>query len=142
MLELYSRVDCAFTDAEKEECIPVLCRIVELAQIVRKHGLLAVGDVEIAKEQNFFLKHGLQLAFDATHPDIIREILQTIILSDAREGAELLSRMIIAQGIVSLALGETPHLIAYRLTGMLGEEHSKKAADYAEKACLRAENWG
>jgi hypothetical protein len=64
---------------------------------------------------------------------MIKEILQTIILADARKGSELLSRMIIVQGIIGIVNGDNPrHMAQLRLLGMLGEEYMKKIDEYME----------
>jgi hypothetical protein len=114
---------------------------VELAQMVRQKGLLYL-DNEIPDEQNYFLKTALQLAVDSTHPEMIKEILQTIILADAHQGSGLLSRMIIMQGVICIVNGENPLQIAHlRLLGMLGEKYMKKIDEYmkdieaAQKRC-------
>ena len=129
MLELYLKLNCTFTDAEKEACIPTIKRIVELAQKVRMEGLLSLGD-ELKTEQNFFLKTGIGLAVDSFHPDYIKDFLQAIILSDNRKGSELLERMIIINGICCIVNGDNPRMIALQLAGMLGEEYLKKGAEY------------
>ena len=129
MLELYLKLNCAFTDAEKEACIPVIKRIVELAQKVRMEGLLSLGD-ELKTEQNFFLKTGIGLAVDSIDPETISGILQTLILADNRKGLELLERMIIVEGITEIVNGNNPVAIAVNLAAMLGEEYVKKGAEY------------
>jgi len=114
---------------EKEECIPVIERIVELAQKVRREGLLSL-EVEIPEEQNFFLQKGLQLAVDSIEPETIERLLQGMILADNRKGSELLSRKIIIQGIINIVNGNNPKAIYEILLSMLGEEYLLNSEQY------------
>ena len=129
MLELYFKLNCTFTDAEKEACIPTIKRIVQLGQKVRENGLLSLDDYT-KNEQNFFLKTGIGLAVDSIDPETISEYLQILILADNRKGFELLERMIITQGVLCIINGDNPRMTGLRLTAMLGEEYLKKGAEY------------
>ena len=129
MLELYRQLNCTFTDAEKEECVPVIARIMELAQQTRFKGLLSLDEPN-KTEPNFFLKTGIALAVDSYKPEEISEYLQTLILADAHKGSELLSRMIMAQGIIEIVNGNNPFAIAQKLSAMLGEEYMKRGPEY------------
>jgi len=129
MLELYLKLNCEFTDAEKEACIPIIKRIVELAQQTRLKGLLSLGD-GLETEQNFFLTTGLMMAVDSIDAETISEYLQILILADNRKGSELLERMIITTGILEIVSGNNPRAIALKLAAMLGEEYLKRGAEY------------
>ena len=129
MLELYKQLNCTFTDAEKEECVPVIARIVELAQQTRLNGLLSL-DESNKTEPNFFLQTGIGMAVDSYPAETISEFLQTLILADAHKGYELLSRLLIARGVIEIVNGNNPKAIAQILAAMLGEEYLKRGAQY------------
>jgi transcriptional regulator with XRE-family HTH domain len=116
-------------DSEKEECFPIIFHMVDLAQLVRRRGILSL-EFEMEEEQNPILKKGIQLAIDSTDPEQIKEILQSIISADGHKGAELLSRRIISQGIADIANGCNPLQIFERLLGMLGEDYVEKFSKY------------
>jgi chemotaxis protein MotA len=50
--------------------------IVDIAQDVRKNGLLSIDD-KIATYQDEFMRKGLQLAVDSIDPEMIRDIMET-----------------------------------------------------------------
>ena len=94
-------------ESEKEECIPVILRVVDLAAVVRRKGLVAL-EPEMEEEQNFFLKRGVQLALDGLMPEDISDFLEKLIEADARKGAELLGRRIMLRGIIDIVNGNNP----------------------------------
>jgi len=75
---------------------------------------------------------GLRLVVDATEPRAVEDFLQDMILADNRRGSELLSRLMITRGVVSIVNGENPRQIAFRLTAMLGEGYMKRLEDDKE----------
>lgn len=52
----------------------IIAKLVELAQIVRKDGILALEN-EVGNINNKFLANGLQMAIDGQEPGVIEEIL-------------------------------------------------------------------
>lgn len=115
-----------FTDADKEACKPVVTRVIELTAIVRKEGLLLLED-QIKEEDSFFLKTAIKLVVDAVEPDSVKEILQYLILADDYSGVELLSRLLIAEGVLAIQNGDNPRVSKERLTAMLGEKYLLQA---------------
>ena len=51
-------------------------QIVDVAQDVRKNGLLSIDD-KISTYQDEFMRKGLQLAVDSTDPELLRDIMET-----------------------------------------------------------------
>lgn len=115
-----------FTDADKEACKPVITRVMELAEIGRKEGLLMLED-QIKEEDSFFLKIAIELVVDAVEPDSVKEILQHLILADDYSGVELLSRLLITEGALAIQNGDNPQVLKERLTAMLGEKYLLQA---------------
>lgn len=127
-----------FTDADKEACKPVITRVMELAAIARKEGLLMLED-QIKEEDSFFLKMAIELVVDAVEPDSVKEILQKLILADDYSGVELLSRLLITEGALAIQNGDNPPLLKEKLTAMLGEKYllQTKITQEAEKEAAK-----
>jgi chemotaxis protein MotA len=122
MIDFIQRLNVQFTDEEKSACLPVIDRIVELATLARSKGLSALEQL-MENEKNFFLKTATMLIVDANDPDVVKEMLQKLILTANHCGAELLGRLIILQGIMRIAAGYSPRLIRQELNMMLGEKY-------------------
>ena len=107
---------------KKESCVHIIRRIVELAEITRRKGLLAL-ELELPEEQNFFLNTAIKLAVDSIYPDEVEKILQNLISAGNYSGVELVERQLIMQGMKSIIYGENPYQIAFGLLSLLGEEY-------------------
>ncbi len=122
MLGLFYKLNCSFTESEKEECKPIIYKIINLVNIARQKGVLVL-EMEMEQEQSLFLKTAIGLVVDGTDPALVKQILQNIILADKYVGSDLLSRLLIAEGILSVQQGENPRIIALKLSAMLGEKY-------------------
>lgn len=131
MRDFLLKLNCHFLDSEKEQCKPLIHKLVELSNLARSKGLLAL---EIEIEQDLFLKTAISLVIDGTDPELIKQILQNLILADRYSGFELLSRLLIAEGILAIQQGENPRIIALKLYSMLGEKHLFMADDTLSSA--------
>lgn len=125
MTELLLHLNCSFTQSEKQECVRFIKRIKSLANLARTYGILALEE-EMESEESFFLKTGISLIVDGTDPVLVKTILQNLILSDKYTGAELLGRLILAEGVLSIQQGENPRIIGLKLASMLGEEFVRR----------------
>jgi len=81
---------------EDSRQLEVVRKFIELAQVARRDGLLAL-DRALPEVEEPFMRAGLEMAVDGTEPDTIRDIMET-------EVASLLERHKVGQGIFS-ALG-------------------------------------
>ncbi|RME81769.1 MAG: motility protein A, partial [Zetaproteobacteria bacterium] len=73
----------------------VIQKLVELAQVVRKDGLLSL-EKHLASIENPFLKKGLQMAVDGQEPSVIEEVLFTEmekINERHQQGADMLTAL-------------------------------------------------
>ncbi len=73
----------------------IVAKLVELAQIVRKDGILAL-ESEVSKIDNEFLAKGLQMAIDGQEPHVIEDVLYTEMdkLSERHsQGADMLTAL-------------------------------------------------
>jgi chemotaxis protein MotA len=140
MVDFIIKLNPHFTDVDKEACLPVIDKIVEFATIARSNGLLAL-ELSANQAENIFLRTALNLIVDANDPDKVREMLEHFILADNHSGAELLSRLIILEGVMRIAAGSNPRLIEEGLNMMLGEKYVRRAAklraEEDEKAKIR-----
>ena len=122
MIDLYLKLNCGFTETDKEECWPIIYKIIDLANLARREGVLAL-EVEMEHEQNVLLKIALDLVVDGTDPALVKQILQTSIVAGKYSGSQLLSRLLIAEGALSLQQGENPAIIATKLGAIMGEDY-------------------
>lgn len=121
-----------FTKDDKDACLPIINRLIELNRKVIQGGALAIRPDTI-DEQNVFLKTALTLIQDGVDPSVIKSILTTIIWSDDRRGAELLERLIILEGASSIQHGENPMITSTKLFAYLGEGYLDKLDDINPK---------
>jgi len=138
-----------FTDAEKEACMPMVRKMLGYSDLAYRRGLLAFEN-EIEREQDDFLIKALQMAADATDPKIIENTLQGIIETKKPAGLQLLGRLIIKQGILSIVDGEQPRDLALKYNSLLGEEYAARineihteavAADTTAEPIGDGNNW-
>lgn len=93
-----------------EDRLTLIKSIVELAEIARRDGLLAL-EAKIADIENPLVKTGLQMAVDGTAPEIVEEVLRTEVTGMAmrhREGKSImdqLGRFAPAYGMIGTLMG-------------------------------------
>ena len=118
-IEMRKYIECTYE--EKKPLLKVVEQMIELAIIARKEGVLALEE-QIEKLDDRLLKIGLGLVVDGTDPDIVKNIMETTIVTSFKTGAELLSQLIITEGLLSLQAGENPRLMEEKLLAFLGGE--------------------
>lgn len=128
MLELITSLKPHFTDEDKERCLPVVHRMLELADSARREGLLSIGE-KLKDEDAVFLKLILALIMDGCDPELVGRTAQHLILSEGYTGYELLSRLVIAQGCLYIRERANPMFMARQLGAMLGESRCLRAVD-------------
>lgn len=126
MLEFITQLQPRFTSEDRERCLPIISHILELNRYARSKGFAEL-ETEIEKEESGFFRLGLTLVVDGSDQDLLKYILQHLILSEDHTGYELLSRLIMAEGCLLLQDGESSRLAALRLMAMLGEEYCYQA---------------
>lgn len=129
MNNLLLKLNYHFTDEDKEKCKPTIIKIIELATIVRRQGILALED-KVSQEESVFLKAGLGMMVDGWQEEEIRKILEYLILADNYSGFELLSRIIMMEGLMEILRGNNPISIRNILLSILGEQYVGKDLDY------------
>ncbi len=130
---LWEKASCSKEDRKK--IIPVIEILIKLADKASEEGLLAL-------EENFneidsqFLKKGLQLVVDGTDPELVKNILMTLINAGGFSGVELLTRMMATDGILCIQNGLRPGFISDILCAYLGEDFESGLGKDADKTIL------
>lgn len=133
--EAYIMLDCEISQRlksnrqDKNECLELLNTIIKYSEKVRKHGLLSL-EPEIDKSQSFLMRKALQFVVDGVEPTYIRTILQNYIYVGNYHGSELLERLLITEGILSIQAGENPILIREKLSSFFGEEFASEIDNF------------
>lgn len=122
MTELLLKLNCRFTNEDKEKCEPVIYKILELANLARTRGILAL-EIEVKQEPSIFLKTAIGMVVDGTDPVLVKQVLQNLILADEYSGSQLLERLLMAEGVLAVQRGENPQIISLKLSAMLGENY-------------------
>ena len=113
--EFFERAKCS--DEEKKTILPIMLRIIYLLEKARRQGLLSLED-DVEKIDSFLLKIGLTLIIDGTDPELVRSILDNYMYSSYLWGKELLERMVIIEGIMSIQDGDHPRILLEKFEGI------------------------
>jgi hypothetical protein len=134
MLELMLKMNPHFTKEDRAACEPVIARILELAIIARREGILALEQA-VQNEPDCFLKESLIAVVDAVEPEHIRKLMSYMIVSSDATGADLLRKFIMAEGVFEIQAGCNPRWINIMLGAILGGDYLSRlrAAENAEK---------
>ena len=111
-----------FTKEDREACVPLIKKLVELSNEARRAGILAL-EAQITDDENMFLRTALEMVIDGCDPEIVRITLSNIIKYGAHTPRELLERTIMEQGVLAIQLGTNPRYIAMQLYAILGEDY-------------------
>jgi len=108
------------SDAEKRQCMNLVHDLINLSIIARRDGLLSL--IQVAEEtHSFLLKKGLQLVVDGVAPKLVRDVMESYIISGNYEGKELLERCLILEGVAAIQQGLHPKVTKELLLSFLGE---------------------
>ena len=118
--ELRKQMECA--EEEKQLCLPVIDKIIDIVNIARNQGILVLED-KIPEIDDYLLKVGIQLMVDGLSPEYILEVMDKMITASQKTGVELMQQLIIRDGVLSIQAGESPSLVLLKLYAYLGEEY-------------------
>ena len=107
---------------KKKNRIPLIELFIRLGSISRRQGLLALENIDLPIS-DYLLEKGIRLIVDGYDPEIIQHILVTGIYAGNFSGKELLKRMIITDGIITLQSGYNN--LAERLYAYLGGSYEQ-----------------
>ncbi len=109
------------SDAEKRQCMKLISYLINLSKMARRNGLLSL--IQVAEEtSSFLLKKGLQLVVDGVAPQLLRNVMESYIVSGDYEGKELIERCLILEGVAAIQQGLHPKVIKELLLSFLGED--------------------
>lgn len=132
MFDIWVSGRMQFTDEDRRECLDTVATIIELVSNARKHSILAIED-EMQSIDDTLLRKGLAMAVDMRDPDYIRQTLQKFIIAGDYRGGALLKRIVIMEGIISIAMGENPtQTYNYTLAPLFGEDFLPEYERYFE----------
>jgi len=100
------------------------------AKMSRREGLLSIED-DISNLSNSILRQGVQLVVDGTHPNFVRNILETKIIAANPRGKELLCFLIVLEGVLMIQDGANPRLVKETLFAFF-PVHLVEAIDLSE----------
>ncbi|UCD80541.1 MAG: hypothetical protein JSW26_03670 [Desulfobacterales bacterium] len=113
------KIKCS--DDEKRDCMKLISDLINMSIMARRNGLLSL--VQLAEESSFFLLNkGLQLVVDGVTPQVVRNVLESYILSGDLEGKALLERCLILEGVAAIQQGLHPKVTKELLLSFLGED--------------------
>jgi len=120
-IELYLLLKARCAKSEKNEIIKIIAEIVALNNISRRHGLISLSHT--VKELSCdFIKVGIQMVLDAFSPEIVKETMLKTLYTGNFKGVELLKRLIIIEGVLSIQCGDSNYNIKTKLFAFLGEK--------------------
>ena len=129
-----------FSEEEKQKCLPTARKMVHLAMLMHSEGIVGLGE-EVSSKDTYstFMKLGAEFILDCVEPEMMEKIFQHAILSGGFSGADLLERLLVAEGFLVMAPntfcmpnGEyamtfnsyhTASAVAHVLGAMIGEEY-------------------
>lgn len=108
----------SFTREEKEKCLPVVDLMLECANVASEQGVLALD--EWVKGRNPYLVYLISRITDGFDPQFVQDVAQRLIETDGHEGENLLSQMIMMEGLMMVQTGLKTCIMEHKLLAMLG----------------------
>ena len=121
MLDFKLRELMECSKEERRSCLPLVDKIIELANLARMEGLLALEE-HIPSFNEHLLKVGVTIMVDGVSREANQEIMDNIIISSGKTGADLIRQMIIRDGVLAIQAGESPRLIEIKIKAYFGED--------------------
>ncbi len=110
------------SEREKHQCMKLVADLVSLSIMARRNGLLSLIQVS-EQSSSFLLNKGLQLVVDGVTPEVVRNVMESYIISGDYTGKALLERCIILEGVVAIQQGLHPKVTKELLLSFLGEDN-------------------
>ena len=135
----------SFTDEDRRACLPSIGQAIQLANVARKQGVLALEKIaDDLPDEEFFIKTGLMLIVDGIDPELVRSILQGYIMSscgfgETFNGAGYLKRIVEMEAMLGIQMGVNPRILVEKMFSLLGEAFHSEAQSYCETV-LTSEN--
>ncbi|HEX2947114.1 MAG TPA: helix-turn-helix domain-containing protein [Clostridia bacterium] len=125
MFDINVYKDLICSREEKSEVLGTMDKILELSERASKFGLFSL-EADINDVQPDFFKKSIQMLVDGVEPEYIRKILLNYAFCSGYKGKELLTRVIILEGITAIQQGVNPVIIREMLSSYFGEDYSEE----------------
>ena len=129
-MQLRKYIEC--TKEEKKPLLNIINEMVVLANVARQEGILAL-EQRAQELDDMFMKTGLELIIDGTDSEIVRDIMETTIITSFKTGAELIKQIITVEGLLGVQAGENPRNLEMRLLAYLGGDFTSKDLEPSEE---------
>lgn len=110
------------TKEEKILCMETVKKVLNLANVARQEGLLALEETVSKKSYQSppLIQIGVLLIVDGTDPECVKAILENYIISSDLSNKEFLENLLIYNGILAMQQGENLRCIEERLYSLFG----------------------
>ena len=117
-----------FSDEDKDKCRGISCDIIEIALCVRKNGILIAQERLPQLTGDMFLQNTVSSILSSTalpfaKTQEITEKIQGEIMEGDYKGAELLKRILVIEGAISIYQGNNPMATSNYLNKFFGENY-------------------
>jgi len=117
---IYEKLACSHDD--KKDALDTLDKLLDLSEKAKSSGLLSLeSEIDIVQPEIF--KKSIQMLIDGIEPEYIKEILMNYTLCGGYKGKELLIRILIIEGILSIQQGIHTIIIREKLSSFFGEDY-------------------
>lgn len=125
--QIYKEAGCS--KEEKMKLLPVIKKLLELSAKTRNEGLFSLEN-EIEGLESLYFKKALEMLIDGLEPEMIKERLLNYALCGGSTRYELLMRLLIMEGILSIQKGITTYMLRDALVTYLGDDYIEEAYRY------------
>jgi AraC-like DNA-binding protein len=124
---MYDFLSAPFTVGDKREAMDTIELLLKLSELTKNEGSLALQQFGKDEELPLFLRKAIYMICDGWSPEMVKGILENYMKFSSYQGAELLKRLLIAEGILSIQAGEISEILLEKLLSYLGEEFFEEA---------------
>ena len=128
-----------FSDDEKEECLGLAYRLIDITYDIYEQGLFGLRTIVNEKTSNDFMKMAAELLLDEDTSEKLQEIFEYSLLSCNDTSVLLLEKLIIAEAFITVNNTAARNVgmpvtrnVAVAIGAVLGEHHMMQLMKYAE----------
>jgi hypothetical protein len=116
---LISDVKC--NDSDKRSLFPLITRILEIHDILKKDGLLVLESILNENDEHYLKKYLISVA-EGIDPENLLDNISHDLNNDNNEGILLLTNLMIAMSAISIQNGESRDILRQKLFFCIGPE--------------------
>ena len=124
------------TKEEKLSCAGLISEIVDLAKTALYEDVFALENMAL-EIQDALLETGIMQIVGGYDAKLIADMLDALIVTSGKTGAELLRQLIIREGVLHIRSGLEQNLVKEKLLAMLGEEAAVEARQLIDSGYKR-----